>query len=95
MAANVLYASLFIPNVERLELDMLPSSHREGPIYLNVLKHLDLPQAVALAAERSEVFLEYVEPSPWRFAEKMGALLGWEKNRLQIRPLVDFGPPGP
>ena len=57
MAANTLYASLFIPDVKRLDLHALPVSQQDGPIYLNVLRHLDLPQAVALAAERSTVAL--------------------------------------
>mgnify|MGYP001223359530 CR=1 FL=1 len=57
MAANLLYASLHIPAVTRLDLHDLPRSHREGPAYLNVLRVLDLPQAVALAGERTRVVL--------------------------------------
>ena len=57
MAANLLYASLHIPAVTRLDLHDLPRSHREGPAYLNVLRVLDLPQAVALASERTRVVL--------------------------------------
>ena len=57
MAANLLYASLSIPGVTRLDLHDLPESHREGPAYLNVLRVLDLPQAVALASERTRVVL--------------------------------------
>ena len=57
MGANLLYASLHIPAVTRLDLHDLPRSHREGPAYLNVLRVLDLPQAVALASERTRVVL--------------------------------------
>jgi hypothetical protein len=57
MAANLLYASLYVPEVTRLDLHDLPASHMQGPAYLNVLRHLDLPQAVALAAERVRVVL--------------------------------------
>jgi dienelactone hydrolase len=57
MGVNVLYASLFEPGVRRLELKRLPASHAEGPDYLNVLQVLDIPQAVQLAAERTEVKL--------------------------------------
>jgi hypothetical protein len=46
MAANALYASFFIPGTTRLDLAELPASHRDGPIYLNVLRHIDLSQAV-------------------------------------------------
>jgi len=53
MAANALYASLFLPEKPQLDLRNLPESHRTGPIYLNILRHLDLPQARALADGRS------------------------------------------
>lgn len=92
MGANALYASLFIPNVLRLELQALPSSHRDGPIYLNVLRHLDLPQAVALAAERSEVLLHSADASPWRFAQTVASTLGWGEKRVQVRPLGEIAP---
>ena len=54
-AGVALYASLFEPDVTRLDLWELPQSHREGPYFLNVLKYLDTPQAVAMAAGRSKV----------------------------------------
>lgn len=54
MAGVALYAALFEPGVE-LRLTDLPASHREGPYFLNVSRVLDLPQAVALAAERAPV----------------------------------------
>jgi hypothetical protein len=57
MAANLLYASLYVPEVTRLDLHDLPASHMQGPAYLNVLRHLDLPQTVALAAERARIVL--------------------------------------
>ncbi len=44
MAVNALYASLFIADKPKLDLQNLPQSHREGPIYLNVLRHLDIPK---------------------------------------------------
>jgi hypothetical protein len=49
MAGIVLYAALFEPDVARLDLWHLPSSHVKGPIFLNVRRTLDLPQALALA----------------------------------------------
>jgi hypothetical protein len=45
MAANALYASLFISDKPKLDLQNLPESHRNGPIYLNIMRHLDIPQA--------------------------------------------------
>ena len=51
MGANALYASLYLEGLSRLELEHLPVSHHAGPTYLNVLRYLDLPQALAMAAE--------------------------------------------
>jgi len=55
MAGIVLYASLFEPDIAGLDLRHLPSSHRDGPVFLNVLRYMDMPQAVAMAAERTQV----------------------------------------
>lgn len=57
MAGIVLYASLFEPDIAGLDLWNLTDSHRDGPIFLNVLRYMDIPQAVAMAAERTEVRL--------------------------------------
>lgn len=54
-AGIVLYASLFEPDIAGLDLRHLPRSHREGPVFLNVLRYMDIPQAVAMAAERTQV----------------------------------------
>jgi hypothetical protein len=51
-AGIALYAGLFEPSVSALDLWHLPASHRQGPTFLNVLKYLDAPQAVALALPR-------------------------------------------
>ena len=54
-AGIVLYASLFEPDIARLDLWHLPDSHREGPVFLNVLRYMDIPQALAMASERTQV----------------------------------------
>ena len=79
MAVNLLYASLSIPEVARLDLHDLPESHRGGPAYLNVLRVLDLPQAVALAGERTRVVL--YQP---------GAK--YDDFPLQVAEALDLGP---
>jgi dienelactone hydrolase len=85
MAANALYASLFIPDVKRLDLHALPSSQKGGPIYLNVLRHLDLPQAAVLAAERSTLAIYTADGADWRYTLDAANALGWDKKRVQIR----------
>jgi dienelactone hydrolase len=57
MAGIVLYTSLFEPDIAGLDLWNLPDSHHEGPIFLNVLRFMDIPQAIAMAAELTEVRL--------------------------------------
>ena len=79
MAGNTLYASLFEDNITRLDLHRMPASHEIGPVYLNVLKFLDLPQAVAMAAERSRVRIYAPEKSAWSFPMQVTERLGWKK----------------
>ena len=58
MAGIALYAALFEPDVERLELRDVPDSHRQGPIFLNVLRFLDMPQALKMAAASIDVQID-------------------------------------
>jgi hypothetical protein len=85
MAANCVYASLYVPEVKRLDLHAMPASHWQGPPYLNVLRHLDLPQAVAMAAERSTVTIYTADAKPWEYAVVMAKQQKWGEKRLQIR----------
>ena len=55
MAGIVLYASLFEPDIAGLDLRYLPDSHRDGPVFLNVLRYMDIPQAVTMASEHTKV----------------------------------------
>jgi dienelactone hydrolase len=84
MAGVALYASLFEPNLAALELSSIPASHRNGPTFLNVLRYLDMPQALAMAAERSRVRLYQTEESAWQFPRKVIRQLGWPQERLEV-----------
>jgi dienelactone hydrolase len=80
MAVNALYASLFAP-VDELVLTNLPKSHQDGgPDYLNVLRVLDIPQAVAMASERCKVELRGAKQADWQYPLQVAKQLGWEKN---------------
>lgn len=85
-AGLALYASLFEPKIERLELIDLPTTHRDGPELLNVLKTLDLPQAVALAAEHRPVTLRTAHSEAWTYPLTVADRLGWPSDRLTIEP---------
>jgi len=85
IAGVTLYASLFEPNIARLELDDLPTTHRGGPIFLNVRRYLDMPEAVAMAAERWPVTISQTDLTGWEYPTAVGKKLGWEAGRLTIR----------
>jgi len=89
MAGITLYASLFEPDVARLDLWQLSASHREGPFFLNVLRFLDVPQAVALAAARSKVriYQDEAATSKWEYPQAVARKLGWHKLQLQVRAI--------
>lgn len=86
MGVNTLYASLFEDNIARLDLNAPSSSHMDGPVYLNVLRYLDIPQAAAMAAERTKVIIYAKEKRPWDYLTKTAEKLGWPKN-VQLRDL--------
>lgn len=84
MAGIALYAALFEPDIDTLELHELPTSHREGPALLNVLRFMDVPQAVALAAEHSQVVLYQQDKSPWGFPQAVADKLAWGPERFRV-----------
>jgi len=94
MAGIVLYASLFETDIARLDLWHLTNTHREGPTFLNVLRYLDIPQTVAMAAERSQILLCQEENSGWRFPQAVPEKLGWPKDKFQVH-IVSIENPNP
>jgi dienelactone hydrolase len=86
MAGMALYASLFDPQIACLHLMDLPATHRDGPIFLNVLRYLDTPQAVALAAERTNVVFSRRNKSVQEFATSVAENLGWDRQRIRVEP---------
>jgi dienelactone hydrolase len=84
MAGCALYASLFEPPVAALQLHNLPTTHHDGPQFLNVLKTLDIPAAVAVAAQRSNVRLIQANTPAWNYPAAVSSALGWPRERLQI-----------
>jgi len=81
MSSVALGAAPFIPNVQKLDLEQLPRSYHEAPDLLNVLRYLDIPQAVALAAERAPVRIDS-EPAGFEYSLAVGKTLGWDAQRL-------------
>jgi hypothetical protein len=85
LAGIVLYASLFEPDIARLDLWHPPASHDQGPILLNVRKVLDMPQAMALAFPRKlRLYVKDDEEArAWEWPLQLQKALGEEY--LQIR----------
>jgi len=84
MAALALYAGMFEPQIAAFDFENLSASHYQGPIFLNVLRVLDIPQALAMLAPRP-VKLKWssegnTQSFEWtrKFAEKSG----WENLSL-------------
>ena len=84
MAGVALYAALYEPGVAGLDLSDMPVSHRDGPHFLNVLRVLDLPAAVALAAERCDVTIRCGDKSVWSYPGAVAERLGWPRTRLRV-----------
>ncbi len=85
MAGNTLYASLFEPDITRLDLHDLPTSHRDGPTYLNVLRFMNTPQALAMATEQSKVRLYQKNDKGWKYVQDVAKNLKWDDDKFQIR----------
>jgi hypothetical protein len=52
-----------------------PSSHRNGPIFLNVMRHTDLPEAAALLAPRRLNFYGHI-PAAFEYTKHIYELYG-------------------
>jgi dienelactone hydrolase len=93
MAANAVYAALIESSITGLRLYELPASHMPAstdsdgfaPALLNILKHLDMPQAVAMAAERATVEIQDDDVFRWSYPLAVAEALGW-KGRVVVTP---------
>lgn len=102
MAVLAAHASLFEPAVARLDLHEVPASHDRpappsasgapvgvsAPPLLNVLRTLDVPQAIAMAADRTEVVLYDVDEEAFAFVKGVSRVAGWPGKQLQFRSLA-------
>ncbi|MEK7408973.1 MAG: acetylxylan esterase [Acidobacteriota bacterium] len=70
-----LYAAILEPRLHQVMLIDPPSSHVEGPIFLNVLRYTDLPEAAALLAPRRLSFYARM-PAAYLHTRHVYALYG-------------------
>jgi dienelactone hydrolase len=85
MAGVALYAALFEPGVAELELTDLPKSHMQGPHFLNVLRVLDTPQALAMVAEKTKVRLHQSSTDGWDYATGTAKALKWSRGQIDVQ----------
>ena len=76
----------FEPTVAALDLWHLPSSHRQGPTFLNIARVLDTPQAVALVLPR-KVTLHVRDDAgraDWDWPLRLDAAAGGKSLRVKV-----------
>jgi cephalosporin-C deacetylase-like acetyl esterase len=59
---NGLYAAVLDGNVESVILGSPPLSHRQGPHYLGILRHADIPQVIGLMKGKVKLYGEVAGP---------------------------------
>ncbi|MDZ4803210.1 MAG: acetylxylan esterase [Bryobacteraceae bacterium] len=74
-AALALYAAIVDPAIAQVLLQDPPSSHTEGPLFLNILRYTDLPEAAALLAPRRLNFYGHI-PAAYEYTKNVYSLLG-------------------
>jgi hypothetical protein len=75
------YAALFEPIIEEVVLIDPPAGHRQGPIFLNVLRFMDIPDALGLLAPRPVTLINARDPGYERTAQYYRAAGAGERFR--------------
>ncbi len=70
-----LYAAALDEGVSQSIVIDPPTTHREAPIFLNVLRYTDLPEAAALVAPRRVTFYGRL-PDAYKFTQRIYELYG-------------------
>jgi hypothetical protein len=84
---NALYASMFEDGIASVELENPPVSHMKAPVYLGILRVMDIPQAVARAAARTKVIVLAEREGEWDSARDAVAKIG-RSSSLEIRTMA-------
>ena len=86
-----LYAAILDDSIAQVMLIDPPVSHRQGPIFLNILRYTDLPETAALLAPRRLVFYGRV-PEEYDYTQSVYRLLGTPDHlslSMSIRAVLD------
>lgn len=79
-----LYASLYAPVSGRLTLENPPLSHREAARFIDILRYMDVPQAVSLALRKNAVRLTGARRAGWEHPLHISGLEGFKGQGLEI-----------
>jgi hypothetical protein len=78
MAVNALFASLFTDKIKTLRLKNLPATlDKSGPDYLNLLRILDIREALTLAGEHTNIEL-LDSKADANYVRSVAKTLGWK-----------------
>jgi hypothetical protein len=83
-----LYAAILDPRVHQVMLMEAPSSHSEGPIFLNIMRHTDLSEAAALLAPRRLNFYGHMPPA-FEYTKHIYRLYG-EPDHLFVAMNIEY-----
>jgi cephalosporin-C deacetylase-like acetyl esterase len=87
-----LYAAILEQSVHQVILMDPPESHDQGPLFLNILRHTDIPEAAALLAPRRLLFYGKI-PKAYEYTQHVYALHG-EEDKLSVIMHLAFAAAG-
>jgi cephalosporin-C deacetylase-like acetyl esterase len=73
--ALALYSAILDPRIAQVMMLDAPESHLSGPVFLNILRYTDLPEAAALIAPRHLTFYNRM-PSAYSYTKRIYKLVG-------------------
>jgi cephalosporin-C deacetylase-like acetyl esterase len=86
-----LYAAIFDESIAQVVLLEPPASHRQGPIFLNILRYTDLPEVAGLLAPRRLIFFGRI-PEAYQPTQTVYRLLNKPENislTMSLKAAVD------
>lgn len=84
MAVLSLYASIFEPNINRLDLYNLGLSKEYETFFKNKTKHLNILNALSISIKNTNIILYENAGNQWKYANAVASKLGWV-NKIKIR----------
>ncbi|WP_222434777.1 alpha/beta hydrolase family protein [Blastopirellula retiformator] len=83
-AGVAIYATIFEPSVAKVTATHLPADHRNGPILLNVRRFMNMPEAVALAAQNAQIEVDADGAAAVAYAQTVGKQLKWPAKQVTV-----------